>query len=82
MSVLGSDHEVNKTRVKVKKYRLSDLGIDSMPMHDEAMAELLKCKLVTKTTKAGEIAVEPIVIFRAYTYQSILKHFDPTAHHI
>jgi CRP/FNR family transcriptional regulator, cyclic AMP receptor protein len=81
MGVLGSDHDANKTRVKVKKYKVGDLGIDAMPMHDEALAELVKHKLVTKG-KGGEIAVEPPLIFKAYTYQSILKHFDPTAHHI
>jgi CRP/FNR family cyclic AMP-dependent transcriptional regulator len=81
MGVLGSDHETNKTRAKVKKYKIGDLGIDNMPLHDDAMAELVKHKLVTKG-KGGEIAVEPQTIFKAYTYQSILKHFDPTAHHI
>jgi hypothetical protein len=81
MGVLGSDHDVHKTRVKVKKYKTSELGIDAMPMHDEALSELVKHKLVTKG-KGGEIAVEPPLIFKAYTYQSILKHFDPTAHHI
>lgn len=79
MGVLGSDFEVNKTRSKAKKFKIGDIGIDTMPMYDEALQELTKYKLITK--KANELTVEPMQIFRAYTYQSILKHFDATAHH-
>jgi CRP/FNR family cyclic AMP-dependent transcriptional regulator len=59
---------------ETKEMPVQDLKLDTLPLKDEAIAELKKLKLIEEVE--GVIEVDPDIVIRAYLYQKILKTFD------
>ncbi len=59
------------------KFNVSHMEIDlsAMPLYEEALAELIELKILSLVNDK-EFSVKPDLIFRTYTYQSLLKCLD------
>lgn len=54
----------------------AEMGLEKVPLHEEAVEELTSRKVLR--VSPDSFVVEPGLIYRLYTYQSILKAFDHT----
>ena len=72
-SAHGEKSDTQGNRVKIK---FDDIRVDTLPLHEDAIAELTGKKLLTVVDNS--FLIDSDAICNLYLFQSILKNFDHT----